>query len=485
MGDAARLYDQVAADLRALITRGALRPGDRLPSVRKTARDRVVSISTVLAAYLQLENEGLVETRPKSGHFVRRRDTLPPAHRPRLVAVPSRPSVFEGVRALLDSLRDPAVVPLGSAVPGIDLLPIRALNRTLATLAREATTAGAHYESVAGVATLRRQLARRSATWGAPLPEDEFIPTVGATEALHIALGAVARPGDTVVVASPTYFGVLQLFESMGLRALDVPCSPESGLDLDALESTLRASSARAVVCSPNYDNPLGALMPDDRKERLVRMCARHDVPLVEDDVYGDLGFDGARPRPAKAFDTTGHVLLVGSISKTLAPGYRLGWLVAGRYQRAVEQRKRSTTLATPTLPQMAVAEYLAKGGYDRHLRTMRARLAQQVQRFREEIALRFPAGTRVSQPRGGFVLWVELPRSVDALRLQAEALARGVSIAPGPIFSARGRFGSCVRISCGFPWSTRIETALRLVGDLAATQVAEVPVRRARDTSA
>jgi DNA-binding transcriptional MocR family regulator len=463
------LYERLAHDVAALIERGSLRPGDRLPLVRTYARERRVSIATVLSAYLDLENRGLVEVRPKSGHYVRRRalEARPPRP-PRLALVPSRVSVSDGVQALVDSMRDPAVVPLGSAQLAPELLPIRSLNRTLASIAREASTAGASYDSPAGLGTLRRQLARRSLTWGLSLDEGEIVVTTGAMEALHVALRATTRPGDAVAVESPAYFGVLQLLEEMGRKVVEIPTRPETGMDLGALEEALKRAPIRACIAIPNFDNPMGSLMPEEGKEKLVALLARHDAPLVEDDVYGDLAFDGSRPPPAKAFDHDGRVLLVGSVSKTLAAGYRVGWIAPGRYQASIERLKFSQSVSTPTLLQMAVAEYLDGGGYDRHLRQLRGRVATQVMRFREAVLTWFPEGTRVSEPRGGFFLWIELPAAVDALGLQQDALRRGIAIAPGPIFSARQRYASCVRLSCGVPWGEKLEAAVRALGELA-----------------
>ncbi len=481
LDDGALLYSRVAGDVAALIERGALRPGDRLPSVRRLCRDRSVSVATVLAAYRKLEGDGLVEARPKSGHFVRRLEQAPPrraAPRARLSLSPAKVSVSASVTALLESMRDPSVVALGGGVVDPELLPIRALNRTLASLARELGTAGAAYDLPPGNATLRRQLAKRSLSWGVSLGEDDLVTTIGAMEAMHLALRATTKPGDTVAVASPTYFGLLQLVEELNLRALEIPSSERTGLDLDALERALTQTSVAAVLCMPTFDNPLGSLMSESAKERLVKTLARREIPLIEDDVYGELALDGSRPRPAKAFDRSGLVLLCGSVSKTLAAGYRVGWIAPGKFKERVERLKFSMTLACPTLMQMAVAEYLQSGGYDRHLRSLRAHFAVQVRRYREAVASHFPEGTRVSEPLGGYVLWVELPRGVDAFRLQAQALEHGVAIAPGPIFSARGAYESHIRISCTQKFGPRVEESLVTVGRLADALAA--PARRA-----
>ncbi len=470
------LYETLAAELNASITRGVLRPGDRLPSVRLLARQRRVSVATVLQAYLRLENQGVIEVRPKSGHYVRTRRALELAEprTSRRAASPAKVQVSTGVAALSASMRDPAVVPLGSALLSPDLLPIRALNRMLAGIAREVSTAGATYESGPGLLTLRRQLARRSVTWGMSLAADDFVTTNGAVEALHLALRAVAKPGDAIAVESPTYFGVLQLIEELGLKAVEVPTNPRSGFELDALEQVIRSTpSLKAVLAMPTVSNPIGCVMPDDAKEKLVKLVTKYGLDLIEDDAYGELVFDSPRPRPARAWDREGRVLFCGSISKTLAPGYRVGWIAPGRHMQRIEQLKFAFTVASPTLPQLAVAEFLASGGYDRHLRRLRATLRGQVDRVREAIAESFPAGTRVTAPSGGFVLWVELPQGADALELQSRALARGIALAPGPIFSARGRFAHCLRLSCGFPWSPRIAAAVATVGELATAQLA------------
>jgi len=465
------LYEQLAAELGDAIERGALRPGERLPSVRRLAEERAVSVATVVQAYGVLEGAGLVEARPKSGFFVRRRtDEGNPPRPPRKAVTPTRPAVSDGISRLMSALRDPAVVPLAAAYLDPATLRISALNRIAAQLAREVSTVGARSDTPPGLPTLRRALARRSVTWGCALTEDDFITTIGATEALSLALRAVTRPGDAVAVESPTYFGILQTIESLGLKVVEVPANPRTGIDVAALAGALRATPVRAIACMPTAANPLGSVMPDEAKAELCALAVRHDVPIIEDDVYGDLCFDGTRPRPVKAWDKDGRVLLCGSISKTLAPGYRVGWISPGRYQDEVERLKFSQSLACPTLTSMAVAEMLASGGYDRHLRRLRHVVAGQVARYRDEVLARFPDGTRVSCPRGGFVLWVELPGAVDALVLQERALARGVAIVPGPLFSARQqRFASCLRLSCGQPMTPRVLGALDLVGHLAA----------------
>lgn len=469
------LYEHLADELGQAIDRGALRAGDRLPSVRRLAQERSVSVATVLEAYLRLENAGMIEVRPKSGHFVRRRGLLTAEPRtPRVCATPSRVTVSDAYTKILSAMRDPELLAFGCATIDPSYLPIGALNRIITQVTREMTTVGARYEGAPGLLTLRRQIARRAVDAGVALSEHDLCTTIGATEGLSLALRAVAKPGDVIAVESPAYFGVLQSIESLGMRALEIPAHPRTGFDVSAFEEQLRTQRIAGVMLAPTVSNPTGSIMPDDERERLVKLTRRHDIPVIEDDVYGELVFDGSRPRPLRSFagpSEDSHVLLVSSVSKTLAPGYRVGWIAGGRWHDQIVRLKYGQSLACPTLPGMAVAEFLASGGYDRHLRRLRAAVAGNVERYREAIATQFPEGTRVSSPRGGFVLWVELPPGVDALALHEQALRRRIVVAPGPLFSARQRFANFVRISAGTPWSDRVAEGIRTLARLIARE--------------
>ena len=469
------LYENLADELGTAIDRGALRAGDRLPSVRRLARERSVSVSTVLEAYLRLENAGMIEVRPKSGHFVRRRTPATAEPRPpRACQRPSRVTVSDVYTKILEAMRDPELVQLGCATIDASYLPIAQLSRSLTQITREMSSVGARYEAAPGLLTLRRQIARRAVEAGVALAEDDLCTTIGATEGLFLALRAIAKPGDVVAVESPAYFGVLQGIESLGLRALEIPAHPRNGLDVAAFEEAIRAQPVRAVVVSPTVSNPLGAIMPEDEREKLVRITKRAEIAIIEDDVYGELVFDGTRPRLLRGYagaSEDNHVVLVSSVSKTLAPGYRVGWVAGGRWHDQIVRLKYGQSLACPALPGMAVAEFLASGGYDRHLRRLRAAVAGNVARYHDAIATQFPEGTRVAAPRGGYVLWVELPAGCDALALHDAALRRGIVVAPGPLFSARARFANFVRISAGAPWSERISDAIRRLAKLVATE--------------
>ncbi len=465
------LYEQVADKIEKLIRSGAIRAGDKIPSVRRAGVQHGVSITTAVQAYLTLEDRGLIEARPKSGFFVSSRfcDRVlePTISRPGHSA--TRVEVGSLQSRIFDAARMPDVVPFGAAYPGPENLPLAKLSRIMASVARSAGVRGINYDMPPGSEELRRQIARRSLDSGGNLSPDEIITTCGGTEALALCLRAVTKPGDVVAVESPTYFGVLQAIEQLGLKALQIPTHPRDGMDLDALERALkgRRIAVSACLAVPNFSNPLGSLMPGENKRRLLEILVKRGVPLIEDDINGALSHSGEQPRVVQSYDRSGLVLLCGSFSKTVAPGYRVGWVAPGRYYDKVKALKLTSTLATASLPQLAIAEFVANGGYDHHLRALRGNFALQIRQMGDAIADAFPPGIKLTRPGGGFVLWIELPGNVSALKLHELALAKKISIAPGPMFSPKRDFQNFIRINCGHPWSIRSEQAVGVLGRL------------------
>ena len=304
---------------------------------------------------------------------------------------------------------------------------------------------------------------------GCTLSPEEIVMTCGCQEALNLGLRAVARPGDTIAIESPTYYGILQIIESLGMKACEIPTFPRHGVCLDELVKRLDSCRIKACVFSLNYSNPLGSCMPDEKKRRLVKILAERQIPLIEDDLYGNLSHSPQRPKTAKAFDREGLVLLCDSFSKTLAPGSRVGWTAPGRFRTQVEHLKFISSIGTPTLSQMAIAEFLANGGYEHHLRKLRRIYAEQVQLVTEAITRYFPEGTKVTRPTGGYVLWVELPPPVNSLELFHRAMAEKISIAPGPIFSPQQKYQNFIRLSCGSRWTEAADQALLKLGQIIA----------------
>ncbi|MTJ79978.1 MAG: PLP-dependent aminotransferase family protein [Telmatospirillum sp.] len=463
------LYRTLVDKLTGLIDRGVLRPGERLPSLRRIAGDERVSLTTALQAYGVLESLGYIEARPRSGYRVC--DTGGPLPEVPATSVPDGRSapvdVGDLVADLLRGGQNPDLIPLGAATPGGDLLPRRAMDRLLTAAIRRSGRAGEPDSSFPpGEPDLRRQIARRSLEWGGGLDPDGILVTAGGTQAIDLCLRAVTGPGDLVAVESPCYFGILLLLEALGLPVIEIPTHSGEGIRLDSLAAALASHDIRACVLSPCFSNPLGSRMPDGAKRDLVAMLRRRGIPLIEDDTYGELCHRGPRPRPAKAFDADGLVMLCSSFSKILAPGYRIGWVAPGRFRDRVERLQLASTLAAPGIFQRAVSGFLESGAYDRHLRRLQSAAGDQCRRMAGAIGALFPAGTRVTRPDGGILLWVELPDGVDAIDLSRRALAAGIGVCPGPVFSATGRYRNFIRLNAGCPWSPVLEQALaRLSG--------------------
>jgi len=464
-------YETLAADIAASIRSGLLKPGERLPSVRRASASRHVSPATVFEAYYLLEAQGLIHSRPRSGYYVAAQPRALPLQ-PEAASTPdseARPvEVSEMVFDILRSAMSREVVPLGSAFPSPLLFPLERLGRVLANSATHMDPWSTVDELTPGSLDLRRQIALRYLLDGVRVSPNDIVVTNGAMEALNLCLSTVCKPGDAVAVESPCFYVCLQALEQLGLRAIEVATDPREGIDLDALETAVVRHKPKACWVMTNFQNPLGSAMPADKKRALVALAARHQLPLIEDDVYNELYFGARRPVPSKSFDDDGWVLHCSSFSKTLAPGYRVGWVTAGRFGQRIARQKLTASLATSIPVQLALARYLERGSYERHLRGLRATLEAQRDAYTTAIAEHFPAGTRVSRPSGGYFLWVELPPGCDSFVLWRHAMAAGISLAPGPMFSASGAFRNFVRINAGHDCDARTIAALRTVGRLA-----------------
>lgn len=462
-------YEAFADRVAEQIRRGILAPGERVPSVRQASRSQGVSASTVFRAYYLLEDRGLIEARARSGYFVReraRRLLEEPTPGPR-GGMGAEVAVSELVFSVLASLQDSDTVPFGSAFPDPALFPLARLARSMSRGLRERPDAAVIGDMTAGHDALRRQILQRYALAGVSLLPDELVITNGAMEGLNLALQSVTRPGDLVAIESPAFYASLQVLERLGLKAVEIPVHPRHGIDLAILAERLAGLPIKACWLMSHLQNPLGASLSDAHKAELYRLLERYEVPLLEDDAYAELHFDTRPPRPVKAFDRAGLVMHCGSFSKCLAPGYRIGWVAGGRWAEEIARCRLMTTIS-PSLPaQWAIADYLQHGGFDRHLRRLRHALESQQRAMLAAADRYFPSGTRVSRPTGGYFLWCEFPGRVDALRLMKQALAEGISLAPGPIFSASRGFRHCVRLSYGHSWSPRSEAAMRRLGEL------------------
>ncbi len=461
------LYRQVIDLITENMDTGALLPGDRLPSLRKMSKAVGVSVPTVRQAYIELERRRRVESRPQSGFFVRHRaanDIVLPTRTEALKPAPLKCRPL--MERVYDGVNNPDLLPLGIANPSMAKPAAKNLHRIMKRVMSRAEERSLGYASTLGEPVLRRQIAYHYLdTVGAHVEPDEICITNGGQEALLLALKAVASTGDVIAIETPTYHGMLELIDSLDMLAVEVETCPEEGVTLSELERTLQEHPVKACMFSTTLGNPLGVTMPDVNRERLVRLLEKYDVALIEDDVYGDLRFDGQRPVPAQFLGSKARILTCGSFSKTAASGYRIGWVVAGQDINEVARHKRAFSCSSGLLQQLTLAEFLASGDYSRHLKTLAPVLQRNCERMSALVAEHFPAETRTSRPVGGSVLWLELPKQVDAELLFDDAIAAGISIAPGHIFSPCACYTNFIRLSFGHPWSEKTDSGMRWLG--------------------
>jgi len=463
------LYLQIAERLAQSIRAGTLSRGERIPSVRDLARQQGVSPSTAVQAYRALEDARLIEARPRSGYFVAARPARLPEPEPSAPPAASLPvdvsSLGEQVMRLA---MDPAYISFGAACPSGELFAQERVRRAVSRAAQRHRASLCRYPLGPGNDGLRRAIARHALGMGCQLDPRDILVTNGCLESISLCLRAVTRPGDVVALESPTYFGFLEILESMHLRALEIPTHPRTGLSLDALQLAFDTQPVKAVLAVPTLSNPMGSCMPLADRKRLAQMLSQRGIPLIEDVLYNDLAEQDDKRRAVKAFDSTGDVMICGSFSKTVAPGIRLGWVEGGRWSAQLRRLKAVHSGGHTELLEVAMADLLTQPGHESAYRQLRATVAARVDEARGLIAESFPKGTRVTDPAGGFILWVELPAGIDSVALFHACLARKICIAPGTMFSATDRFRHCIRLGVGGRWDEAQRSALREVGAIA-----------------
>lgn len=464
-------YEALANEFEGAIQKGIFPIGSRLPSIRETCRQHGISTATVMEAYARLEDQGLIEPRPKSGFYVKRPveiTRIMPSSRPR--QQPGEVSVSKLAMDVLEAMARPDVAPFGAGIPNQDLLPTAELARCYSRAARLNHLQLAGYEQPGGASALRDAVAQILIQMGCSESPDDIAITNGGQEALILALRATTCPQNVVAVESPIYFGVLQALEALDLRALELPTHPRDGIDIDALETAASSGSIQACILSPTYQNPLGFCMADPDKQRVVDLLARYGVVLIEDDVFGALGLQNPRPRPAKAFDTTGNAIFCSSFSKTVSPGIRLGWLASGRFRDEILRQKFLMNISSPVIAQLAMADFLKGNRYRRVTQAAATHYAQRLQIMRDLVIESFPDGTTCSAPVGGFFLWVEMPSNYDAMALYGLALDNKITFSPGRLFTRANGYQSALRLNAAAIGQEDMSKAVTKLGSLAAS---------------
>ena len=463
------LYEKIADQIEQQIKEGTFLPGTKIPSVRKLSTQFTVSIATVLQAYGLLEDRGIVKARPQKGYFVQ--ENIPVNNHIASVELSSSNSlepIQKTIKTLLQKSQNTNLLQFGATTPSTQFLPIRQLQRSVGRLMRLEPEVCISYEFTPGSLSLRRQIAIRMLDTGYNAQPDEIIVTLGCQNALMHTLQAITKPRDIVAIETPTYHGILQIINTLQLQAIEIPCHSSTGIDIDTLEDALKKWSIKACIVTPNNQNPTGSNMSEIARNRLLTTCNHFNVPIIEDDVYGELSYQDKRQQSIKALDQTQNVIYCSSFSKSIAPGFRIGWVIGGRYHEQIEQYIDVQSFAIPTLTQRAIANFLENGAYDRHLRKTRQIYETNLQHIRHSIFTYFPSDTEVSDPQGGFLLWVKLPHNVNALLLHKHALEHGIAIMPGLVFDLSQAFTHHLRLNYAVNWDNSTNNAIRLLGQLA-----------------
>ncbi|MGK6341091.1 PLP-dependent aminotransferase family protein [Chryseobacterium sp. DT-3] len=462
------IYTEIADRIASQIRNGVLKAGDRLPSVRMMCQEHQVSMNTAKRVFLELESQSLIESKPQSGYFVSRlmsvKLPLPEVSRPSLIANNDEPD--ELISKVYENMGKKGLTFFSIGIPSGDLLPQAKLKKEIINATRELKDGGTEYEELQGNLKLRRMIAVRSLQWGGNLSENDLVTTNGGMNALSFCLMALGKPGDTIAIESPCYPGILQLANGLGLNVLELPTHPTTGIEIEALRKVIPQINLCLLI--PNFNSPLGSCMPDENKKEIVKILSENGIPLIEDDVYGDLYFGPGRPKCCKSFDKDGNVLYCSSISKTLAPGYRVGWIAPGRYKDKIMKLKLLHSTSSISIVNEAVANFLKSGKYEKHLQQMRRALQNNYQNYVQTIADYFPEGTKTSRPQGGLSLWVEFDKNIRTTELYDLAIKQNISIAPGRMFTLQDQFENCMRLCIGLPWTEETKLCLQQVGTLA-----------------
>jgi DNA-binding transcriptional MocR family regulator len=464
------LYLQIANSLEQQINNDVLKVGDKLPSIRMICRQHGVSMTTAQYAYYELEAKSLIEPRPQSGYYVsnsfRKKMAMPAVSRPE--NKPAAKTVTDVIENSFHPASEKNFIVFSRGVPAMKLLPVAKLNKGALQAVRSLPGGGTTYEALQGNERLRTQVARWSFSWKGNLSEKDILTTAGCMSAISYCLMALTKRGDTIAVESPCFYGILQLAQSLGLKILELPTDPQTGVDMESLKKIVQKTKLAACIFVSNFNNPFGSLMPEEHKKEAVKLLAKYNIPLIEDDIYGDLYFGDKRPTCCKTFDEEGLVLLCSSFSKTLAPAYRVGWVAAGKFMNEAMKIKLFHSLSSTAITHEAIGGFLETGRYEAHLRKLRKTLYTNYLQYVRVIGECFPAATKISRPQGGLSLWVELPKSIDSIELYNEAVSRKITFSPGSLFTLQKQFSNCMRLTYGLEWNEKTEGGLKVLGKLA-----------------
>jgi len=467
-------YEEIFSDIKDALERGTILPLEKLPSLRKSARKYGCAISVVIQAYNRLEGLGLISSVEKSGFIVNRKSAVPMPN-PEMAEhtlIPNMTTVNLMTSEIVDRAMDKTILPFGAAIPDASLIASRKLAGYISRSGKNRAELFSMYTASYGSENLRKEIAKFMFKRGVSAGLKDIVITNGCSEALYISLKILTSPGDTVAIESPTYFSLISILEELKIKVLEIPTRADSGLDMEGLTRAVEGREIKALVFSSTFQNPLCSIMDGASLKRLHALSLKYGFTLIEDDIYGDCSFDGKVYQPLKALDKENRVIYCSSFSKTISPGIRIGWALPGINTDRFREVKQISCLGGPAILQEALADYLADGCYEAHIKSFRKKIYQQTYKIRALIEEFFPEGIKVTRPQGGFFLWVEFPEGFDSLKLYRMAYENRIGIVPGPVFSVIENYVNAVRISCGAEVTEEIVEGIRKLGELAKSML-------------
>lgn len=468
------IYQQLADDLERKIESGIFSLSEKLPSLRTLRTQTGYGMATVFQAYVELEKRGIIEAKHRSGYYIKPKQadwtTVPKMniHHIKPVRVTMDRLIYE----LTEDMANPDVLRFGGIAISPDLMPVKELNRHMKSIANNHFKQMiVSYSSPYGLESLRVQIVKNLINFKEGYTPDDLLITNGCTEAMAMCLRAVTKPGDNIIIETPTDPWMRQLIKDLNLYTLELPTSPSTGIDIKSVEKTIKKNKVKAVLLHPNFQNPLGFVMPDENKSYIVELLEKNKIPIIENDIYGELFFGTTRPKPLKYWDKTGNVLYCSSFSKCLAAGLRVGWTMPGIYYENIKRQKLNLSVTSPTINQIIIAEYLKSGSFERHLRRLRTALKSQVYQASLAIMKYFPDDIKMTAPTGGFFIWIELPKQVNGIKIYQQVREAGISILPGALCSNIEHYQHFIRICCGNLWSETYENGIKTISNIIKQQ--------------
>lgn len=451
------LYQNIVDYFIDNIEKGSILPGEKLPSLRKISDQFDVSLSTAVEAYRKLELFGYVQVKDRSGYSARfpsqSEHVLKPSKkfRPKVCEIEHIDEIIE----LMDQTLDSETAPFGVGVPAIDRFPNKMVNKYLVQTIKHYPDASSTYVFGAGLEDLRTEVAKWIRPWTGVVTASNIVITNGCLEAINLALAAECEAGDIVAIESPCYFGLLHAIHHHGLKALEVKTDPDQGIDPESLESLAKSKKIKALISTPNAQNPLGFSMSDERKKQILAICKKYGIRLIEDDLYGELSFEKKRPRSYKYFDKDGVVTHCTSFSKFLGPGLRIGWVIPAKETQKYIRQKLSLNLATHSLTQFAVANILRNENLLIYGQKLGEYYEKNLNIYANVLKKELGEKLSLSQPTGSYFLWARV-QDLDATHAFQKAKKLKISFTPGPLFSANRQYQNYLRINCAHEYNEK-----------------------------